>query len=338
MAWHSARHRPGAPRYDGWWPSTEARTRVCAERGARSAAQCVAKSTRGCPARQNCTARQNRVTATVSTTDTPLNASQAPGRIGFGRKAKAYLALTKPRVIELLLVSTLPTMIYAERGFPSLGLIMATLVGGAFAAGSAGAFNCYIDRDIDKLMHRTEKRPLVTGEVTPREALIFAWLLGAAAIAILWFGANPLSAWLGLGAIVFYVVIYMVIFLWTPPHYWPLSMRYGEDYRNANVPMLGAIAGAKVVSVQVVLYAWAMVACSLLLIPVGGAGWVYTVTAVAAGAWFLYESHALYNRAQGGDVSNKGAMKVFHGSISYLTLLFIALAVDPFVGSSIIGG
>ncbi|WP_144670212.1 heme o synthase [Arthrobacter sp. U41] len=320
------------------------------------------------------------MTATVSTTDTPLTASPIRGKIGFGRKAKAYLALTKPRVIELLLVSTLPTMIYAERGFPSIGLILATLVGGAFAAGSAGAFNCYLDRDIDKLMHRTENRPLVTGEVTPREALVFSWLLGAAAIAILWFGANPLAAWLGLGAIVFYVVIYtmilkrrtaqnivwggaagcfpvliawaavtntvewpaivlfMVIFLWTPPHYWPLSMRYGEDYRNANVPMLGAIAGAKVVSVQVVLYAWAMVACSLLLVPAGGAGWVYTVTAVLAGAWFLYESHALYNRAQAGDVSNKGAMKVFHGSISYLTLLFIALAVDPFVGSAVMGG
>ena len=134
------------------------------------------------------------------------------------------------------------------------------------------------------------------------------------------------------------VVLFMVIFLWTPPHYWPLSMRYGEDYRSANVPMLGAIAGAKVVSVQVVLYAWAMVACSLLMIPAGGAGWVYTVTAVVAGAWFLYESHALYNRAQAGDVSNKGAMKVFHGSISYLTLLFIALAVDPFVGSAVMGG
>jgi protoheme IX farnesyltransferase len=297
----------------------------------------------------------------------------------MARKAKAYLALTKPRVIELLLVSTLPTMIYAERGFPSIGLILATLVGGAFAAGSAGAFNCYIDRDIDKLMHRTENRPLVTGEVTPREALIFSWLLGVAAIVILWFGANPLAAWLGLGAIFFYVVIYtiilkrrtaqnivwggaagcfpvviawaavtnsvawpaiilfMVIFLWTPPHYWPLSMRYGEDYRNAKVPMLGAIAGAKVVSVQVVLYAWAMVVCSLLMVPAGGAGWVYTVTAVLAGAWFLYESHSLYNRAHREDISDKRAMKVFHGSISYLTLLFIALAVDPFVGSAIIG-
>lgn len=332
---------------------------------------------RSCLASRNCHTEQ--VTATVSTTDTPLNASRASGT-GFARKAKAYLALTKPRVIELLLVSTLPTMIYAERGFPSIGLILATLVGGAFAAGSAGAFNCYIDRDIDKLMHRTENRPLVTGEVTPREALVFSWLLGAAAILILWFGANPLAAWLGLGAIFFYVVIYtmilkrrtaqnivwggaagcfpvliawaavtnsiewpavilfMVIFLWTPPHYWPLSMRYGEDYRNANVPMLGAIAGAKVVSVQVVLYAWAMVASSLLMIPAGGAGWVYTTTAVVAGAWFLYESHALYSRAHREDIPDKRAMKVFHGSISYLTLLFIALAVDPFIGSAVMPG
>ena len=315
----------------------------------------------------------------MSTTDTPLNASPVPGRAGFARKAKAYLALTKPRVIELLLVSTLPTMIYAERGFPSIGLILATLVGGAFAAGSAGAFNCYIDRDIDKLMHRTENRPLVTGEVTPREALVFSWLLGAArdrhplvrrqpalGLArarrhrllrrhlhddpqaphrqnIVWGGAAGcfpvLIAWAAVTNTVQWpaVVLFMVIFLWTPPHYWPLSMRYGEDYRNANVPMLGAIAGAKVVSVQVVLYAWAMVACSLLLVPAGGAGWVYTVTAVVAGAWFLYESHALHTRAQGGDVSDKGAMKVFHGSISYLTLLFIALAVDPFVGPAVMG-
>ncbi len=259
----------------------------------------------------------------MSTTDTPLNASPARGSIGISRKLKAYLALTKPRVIELLLVSTLPTMIFAQRGFPAIGLILATLVGGAFAAGSAGVFNCYIDRDIDKLMHRTEKRPLVTGEVSPREALVFAWILGAASIAILWFGANPLSAWLGLGAIVFYVVIYTMIL----------------KRRTAQNIVWGGAAGCFPVLIawSAVIYAWAMVACSLLMIPVGGAGWVYTIAAVAAGAWFLYESHALYKRAQGGDVSNKGAMKVFHGSISYLTLLFIALAVDPFVGSPLIG-
>ncbi|MCC3274712.1 MULTISPECIES: heme o synthase [unclassified Arthrobacter] len=295
-----------------------------------------------------------------------------------GRKARAYVALTKPRVIELLLVTTLPTMIFAERGLPSLGLILATMVGGALAAGSAGAFNCYIDRDMDKLMKRTKNRPLVTGEVSPREALVFAWVLGIVAIALLWFGANPLTGLLGVGAILLYVVFYtlilkrrttqnivwggmagcmpvliawaavtnkvewpavilfMIIFLWTPPHYWPLSMKYGEDYRNASVPMLGAVAGAKLVSVQVVLYAYATVACSLLLVPAGGAGWVYTVAAVLAGAWFVAESHKLHSRAQREELDDKSAMKVFHLSISYLTILFLALAVDPFVGSSLV--
>ncbi|WP_309071150.1 heme o synthase [Arthrobacter sp.] len=296
---------------------------------------------------------------------------------GVSRKLRAYLALTKPRVIELLLVTTLPTMIFAQGGFPSLGLVLATMVGGAFAAGSAGAFNCYLDRDIDKVMNRTVNRPLVTGEVTPREALIFAWALGVAAVAILWLGANPLAAWLGVAAIFFYVVIYtlilkrrtaqnivwggaagcmpvliawaavtetvewpavvlfLVIFLWTPPHYWPLSMKYSDDYNAANVPMLGAIAGAGIVSVQVVLYAWATVVCSLLLIPVGGAGWVYTVAALVGGGWFILESHKLHSAARAGTVTGKGAMKVFHGSISYLTVLFLALAIDPFVGASV---
>ncbi|GHG40691.1 protoheme IX farnesyltransferase [Sinomonas cellulolyticus] len=315
----------------------------------------------------------------MSTADAPVAVPSRPAKLGLRRKVKAYVALTKPRIIELLLVSTLPTMIYAERGFPSIGLMLATLVGGAFAAGSAGSFNCYIDRDIDRLMRRTENRPLVTGEVTPREALVFSWVLGIASLAILWFGANPLSAVLGAAAIFFYVVIYtlilkrrttqnivwggaagcfpvliawsavtntigwpavilfLVIFLWTPPHYWPLSMRYGEDYRNAHVPMLGAVAGAKIVSVQVVLYAWAMVIASLLMVPLGHAGWVYTIAAVAVGGWFLYESHALYSRAQREEIQDKKAMKVFHGSISYLTVLFLALAVDPFVGSPLFG-
>jgi heme o synthase len=300
------------------------------------------------------------------------------GRLGFSGKVKAYVALTKPRVIELLLVTTLPTMIFAARSFPDIWLILATLVGGAFAAGSAGAFNCYIDRDIDKVMHRTENRPLVTGAVSPREALVFSWALGAAAIAILWFGANPLSGMLGVAAIFLYVVVYsmilkrrtsqnivwggaagcmpvliawaavtntvqwpavilfMIIFLWTPPHYWPLSMRYSDDYNAAKVPMLGAVAGSRIVSVQVVLYSWAMVVCSLLMVPLGNAGIVYTVVAVASGGWFLFEAHKLYRNAQHNEVTNKGAMKVFHGSISYLTLLFVALAVDPFVGLPLI--
>ncbi|WP_028278770.1 heme o synthase [Arthrobacter sp. H5] len=300
-----------------------------------------------------------------------------PVKSGAGRKLRAYVALTKPRVIELLLVTTLPTMIFAQGGFPPIGLVLATLVGGAFAAGSAGAFNCYIDRDIDKVMHRTENRPLVTGEVSPREALVFSWLLGVAAIAILWFGANPLAAALGAAAIFLYVVVYtlilkrrtaqnivwggaagcmpvliawaavtntiewpavvlfLVIFLWTPPHYWPLSMKYSDDYNAAKVPMLGAVQGANVVSVQVVLYAWATVICSLLLVPVGGAGWLYAIAGAVSGAWFIAEAHKLHSSARRGTVTGKGAMKVFHGSISYLTVLFIALAIDPFVGGTL---
>ncbi len=307
----------------------------------------------------------------------PLESSLPERRIGFGRKVKAYLALTKPRVIELLLVTTLPTMIFAQRGFPDPLLVLTTMIGGALAAGSAGSFNCYIDRDIDKVMHRTERRPLVTGEVSPREALVFSWVLAFASVIILWLGANVLTAALGAAAIFMYVVIYslilkrrtsqnivwggaagcmpvliawaavtnsvqwpavilfMIIFLWTPPHYWPLSMKYGEDYRNANIPMLGAVAGARLVSVQVVLYGWAMVACSLLLIPLGGAGWVYTVTAVLAGLWFMVESHKLYAKAGRETVTGTGAMRVFHASISYLTIIFVAVAVDPFIGQAL---
>ncbi|MBF6673355.1 heme o synthase [Glutamicibacter halophytocola] len=298
------------------------------------------------------------------------------------RKASAYVALTKPRVIELLLVSTFPTMIFAQRGFPSLWLMISTLVGGAMAAGASGAFNCYIDRDMDKLMKRTKGRPLVTGDLTPKEALIFSWALAIASLVVLWVGTNPLTTALGLAAILLYVVFYtiilkrrtaqnivwggiagcmpvliawaavketiewpaiilfLVIFLWTPPHYWPLSMKYADDYNAASVPMLGAIANARRVSVQVVLYAWATVVCSLLLVPLGHAGIVYTAIAGGAGIWFIYESHVLYREAQGDHkpaVVNRKAMKVFHISITYLSIVFLALAIDPFVGSPLFG-
>lgn len=303
-------------------------------------------------------------------------------KIGFKRKFAAYVALTKPRVMELLLVTTLPTMIFAQRGFPDVWVMIATMIGGAMSAGSASAFNCYIDRDIDKVMKRTENRPLVTGDVTPREALIFSWVMGIASLLILGFGANLLAAALGAAAIFFYVVVYslilkrrteqnivwggiagcfpvliawaavretvewpaivlfLIIFLWTPPHYWPLSMKYKTDYQNAAVPMLGAVASARVVSSQVVLYAWATIACSLLLVPMGWAGITYTAVAVVSGGWFLYESHVLHRDAQRPGFTEKKAMKVFHLSITYLTLLFIALAIDPFVGEPLmrIGG
>lgn len=324
------------------------------------------------------------MTVHVSATQTPIAGSPSqtpPSRVGFSQKAKGYFALTKPRVIELLLVTTLPTMFYAQgysgkSGLPGLSLIVATMVGGALAAGASGAFNCYIDRDIDKIMHRTSKRPLVTGVITPREALVFSWVLSVLAVALLW-SINPLTGLLGIAAIFLYVVVYslilkrrttqnivwggaagcmpvliawsavtntvqwpavilfMIIFLWTPPHYWPLSMRYQDDYKAANVPMLGAVAGSRTVAVQVVLYAWAMVACSLLMIPLGRAGIVYTVVTAAAGIWFLYEAHVLYNNSKRDLVTKKNAMKVFHASISYLTLIFLALAVDPFVGQAL---
>lgn len=300
-------------------------------------------------------------------------------KIGFKRKAKAYLSLTKPRVVELLLVTTLPTMIFAERGFPNMWVILATMIGGALAAGSSGAFNCYIDRDIDRVMKRTENRPLVTGEVTPRETFVFASILGIVSLVILAVGTNWLATFFGVSAIFFYVVIYslilkrrteqniiwgglagcfpvliawaavrgtidwpaivlfLVIFLWTPPHYWPLSLKYKNDYQEADVPMLGAIATARKVSSQVVLYAWATVVMSLLIVPMGWAGIVYTASAAVVGGWFIWESHVLYRESQRPGFTDKKAMKVFHLSITYLTLLFIALAVDPFVGSPLMG-
>ncbi|MGO4782342.1 heme o synthase [Cryobacterium sp. W22_MBD10_FK3] len=287
----------------------------------------------------------------------------------FRRTFLAYLSLTKPRVVELLLVVTAPTMILATGGIPDLWLVLATLIGGAFSAGSAGAFNCYLDRDIDRLMNRTQGRPLVTGELSDRQALVFAWVLGAVSIAWLWVFTNWVAALLSLGAILLYVVFYtmilkrrtaqnivwggvagcmpvligwaavtgdlswppfilfLIIFLWTPPHYWPLSMKYRDDYQAAGVPMLSVVRGRAQVGLQVILYAWATVACSLLLVPIAGMGLVYTVVAVGSGAWFIYETHRLYNLAIRHE--HVSPMRVFHGSIAYLTLVFVAVGVDP---------
>ena len=285
------------------------------------------------------------------------------------RSIRAYVALTKPRVIELLLVTTAPVMILAERGLPSLWLIAWTLIGGSLSAGSANAYNMYIDRDIDAVMGRTRNRPLVTGEISPRQALVFASALALISTVWLWFLTTPLAALLSVAAIAFYVFVYtlwlkrrseqniiwggiagcfpvvigwaavtgglsweplilfLVVFLWTPPHYWPLSMKYREDYESAAVPMLGVVRDAPVVGLQVVLYAWATVVASLILIPVASMGLVYTLVAILAGGWFVVESHRLYHRALTG--LDAQPMRVFHSSISYLTLLFLALGVDP---------
>ena len=287
-------------------------------------------------------------------------------------RVAAFVALTKPRIIELLLVTTVPTMVFAAAGLPSLRLVALTLVGGTLAAASANTLNCYLDRDIDVLMHRTERRPLVTGEVGPREALAFGLVLGAAAVALLATTVNVLSAALALAAILFYVVVYTmvlkrrtpqnivwggaagcmpvligwsavtgrlswaavvlfgVIFLWTPPHYWPLSLKFRDDYSRAGVPMLPVVAPAAEVSRKIVVYAWATLLWSLLLVPLGGAGPVYVVTALVAGGWLVAEAHLLLRRARAG-AAKLAPMRLFHLSITYLTVLFVAVALDPFL-------
>ncbi len=283
-----------------------------------------------------------------------------------------YVALTKPRIIELLLVTTFPVMFLAERGIPPVWLIVATLVGGTLAAASANVLNCYLDRDIDAQMNRTSNRPLVTGTISPRASLVFGGVLGVASV--LWLGllVNWISAWLGLAAIALYVVFYtmilkrrtsqnivwggvagcvpvligwsavtgsvswealilfLVVFFWTPPHYWPLSMRFREDYAAAGVPMLPVVAEDVAVGRKIVVYSWVTVLTSLALVPVAPMGWIYTAVAVVSGALFVVESHRLLGRARRGVAGPAlGAMRLFHYSISYLTLLFLGVAVDP---------
>jgi protoheme IX farnesyltransferase len=286
-------------------------------------------------------------------------------------KARAYFALTKPRVIELLLISTVPTMILAQQGIPNLWLVLGVLFGGALSAGSANAFNCYIDVDIDRVMGRTKNRPLVTGELSLREAFVFAWVLGIFSVGFFAVFVNLLSALLTLAAILFYVFVYtlglkrrtpqnivwggaagampaligwsavtneislaavvlfLIIFLWTPPHYWPLSIRYQDDYRNANVPMLPVVSKSEVVTGQIVLYSWAYFAATLLLIPVANMGVIYSTIAIATGIWFMLESYKLARATASSSEPNP--MRLFHGSISHLTLLFLAIAIDPLI-------
>ncbi len=308
--------------------------------------------------------------ATVPTPATPAvprALSRSLSRVG------AYVALTKPRIIELLLITTIPTMVLAAGGLPPIGLVLATLVGGAAAAGAANTLNCVIDRDIDSVMNRTKRRPLVTGELTTRQALVFGYALAVASV--LWFGllVNWTAAVLTLGAILLYVVGYTmilkrrtpqnivwggaagcmpvligwsavtggldwaalvlfgVIFFWTPPHYWPLSMKFRKDYAAAGVPMLPVVAADAKVAREMLGYAAAMIACTVLLVPVAGMGWVYTAAAVALGGWFLALCIQLYRRTRHPERGPVHAMRVFHGSITYLTLLFLAVAVDPFL-------
>jgi heme o synthase len=317
-------------------------------------------------------------------------AAVSPGAVGHGTAGppdsgrrqpgvvvRALVALTKPRIIELLLVTTVPAMLLAQRGVPSIRLVLVTLVGGTLAAGSANTINCYIDRDIDAVMKRTARRPLVNGKGTikPWEALAWGVVLGAGATLLLGLMANWLSAALADAAILFYifvytlllkrrspaniviggaagcfpvlvgwaavtdtvslpaVVLFAVIFLWTPPHFWALAMKFRKDYAAANVPMLPVVASPATVARKILWYSYAMVAATLALVPY--AGWIYGVLAAALGAWFLIEAHRLDARvaAAGADgqagsyPASAAPMRLFHLSIAYLTLLFAAVAV-----------
>jgi heme o synthase len=291
------------------------------------------------------------------------------GRRSVAVVARALFLLTKPRIIELLLVTTLPTMFLAERGLPSLGLIGVTLLGGALAAGSANTLNCYIDRDIDAIMRRTSRRPLVAkgakATIKPGEALVSGILLGAASTLLLGLLANWLSAALADSAILFYVFVYTlglkrrtasniviggaagcfpvlvgwaavtgtvawpavvlfaVIFLWTPPHFWALAMKFKDDYASAGVPMLPVVATAATVARKILVYSYLMVGATLALAPY--AGWIYAACAGGLGGWFLVEAHRLRSRVSAGEAA--APMRLFHLSIAYLTLLFAAVAV-----------
>ncbi|MDI9916894.1 heme o synthase [Rhodococcus sp. IEGM 1379] len=290
-------------------------------------------------------------------------------------KVLAYIALTKPRVIELLLVATIPAMLMADRGNVDLWLVLSTLFGGWMGAASANSLNCVVDADIDKVMKRTAKRPLAREAVPTRNALIFGLVLGLGSFLWLWWRANLLAGILVVVTIAFYVLIYtmvlkrrtwqnviwggaagcmpvlvgwsavtgslswepivlfLIIFFWTPPHTWALAMRYKEDYKAAGVPMLPVIATEEHVTKQILFYSWAMVLTSFLLVP--AAGLVYGIVALLAGAWFLLMGHQLYRSVRGG--AEVKPLKLFLQSNNYLSVLFVGLAIDSVLGLQTIG-
>ena len=290
-------------------------------------------------------------------------------RHSLSTRLLGYVALTKPRIIELLLVTTLPTMIVARRGLPSGWLILATLAGGALSAGGANATNMYLDRDIDAIMKRTRKRPLVTGVVSPTGALVFALALQVVAFVVLWRFVNLISAVLALSAALFYVFVYTIglkrrstqniviggaagavpvligwtavtgrlawtpivlfalIVIWTPSHFWALAVKYRDDYAAAHVPMLPAVASFERVAREIIVYSVALLGISVVFAVVGRMGLVFWVVDLAAGV--LYIAYAVLLRRDGGTV--KAAMRLFTYSITYITVIFAAMALDVFV-------
>lgn len=298
----------------------------------------------------------------------------ADGAVTASARVRAHVALTKPRIVELLLATALPTTFLAADGLPPLVPTIAVMVGGTLAAGSANTFNSVYDRDIDALMGRTFHRPAAMGVVSVRAGIAQGIVLGVLSALVLLLMANALSALLSLVAIAFYAVVYtmvlkrrtpqnivwggaagcmpvliawaavtgsltwtpvvlfLIIFFWTPPHYWPLAMKFRDDYAAAGVPMLPVVATPAVVARSIVIYSWVMVAMSLVLIPVAPMGWVYGIGAAVLGAAFIAQAHGLRRKVAAGapDVTAT-AMRLFQGSITYLALLFLLVALDPFL-------
>jgi protoheme IX farnesyltransferase len=278
----------------------------------------------------------------------------------------AYVALTKPRIIELLLITTLPAMVLAAGGWPGTWLVAATLVGGTLSAAGANTLNCVYDADIDEMMRRTRGRPLARQEVSPKNASVFGVLLGAAGFFVLWVTSNLLAAVLSTAALLFYVFVYtiylkrrstqniviggaagaapalvgwaavtgslavtpwvlfLVVFYWTPPHFWALAVRYRDDYARAGVPMLPVVAGVEHTTRRMLLYTGLMVGVSLLLVPVAGLRWVYLASALALGGWFLVDTWLVYRDPE-------KAMRLFTTSTVYLSALFGAAMVDVLI-------
>ena len=310
-----------------------------------------------------------RLTPSGAATSGEAPGTHAGTHPGMGQRVRAYFLLTKPRVIELLLITTVPAMVVAAHGWPSLALIGATLLGGSLAAGGAGAINCYVDRDIDDLMERTSGRPVPAGQIEPPRALVFGIVLEIVSFVFLAATVNLLSAVLAVGATIFYVFVYTIwlkratpsniviggaagaapvlvgwaavtgrvglpalvmfaiIFFWTPPHFWALSLRYTEDYTAAKVPMLPVVRGAQATARHILLYTLSLLGVSLLLYPLGSLGPIYLVSALVLGVLFVRRALALQR-----NVSPVEAMRLFRFSIAHLSLLFIAMAADRLIG------
>ena len=296
----------------------------------------------------------------------PLITDPAAAGVSTRSKAASYFALTKPRIIELLLITTVPSMVLAAGRWPGVWPVLATLIGGSLSAGGANALNNYVDRDIDQIMKRTRTRPLARHEVPPSSALVFGIALGVAGFAWLWATTNLLAAAIATAALLFYVFVYtmrlkrtstqniviggaagaapalvgwaavtgsldlsawvlfLIVFYWTPPHFWALAIRYRDDYEKAGVPMLPVVVGVEATTRKMLLYTGLMVAISLLLVPVAGMRWIYLGAAIALGAWFLWDTWRVFRRPE-------DAMRLFTTSTVYLAALFGAVMLDVLV-------